>query len=230
MSREYYLQALIEAFNVKSKILNDNDSVAIEDKFKIGFTYFSLEQPIVYIKEFALLLDKNDKLISDDYLVYCNSKLRLKVKNRGADDTIIPPIIKMQSNDKIDPCATRPTDPEMAVIGAMQQATGAIPFEMKPDMKTLDFDLSRLNPDVDKVIIGVYAIRDLCIGDIDLVTRFYYTHQNPLDTDYMHVLSDKFDNCYAVEICGIYREGQSWNIKPIDKGYNDINQLIEKYK
>ena len=230
MTNEDILQYETGTFNVKSRTLSDNEIVPVEEKFKVGFLYFGSLPAQNSIDIYAFLLDKNNKLLSDDYVVNHNSRLRLKVKNRGADDTVISPIIELQSTDEIDCCATRPTDPEMAVIGVMIYATGAIPFEMHPDAITWDFDLSRLSPEVDKVIIVANKYRKFESEWIGFLTRFYYPYQDTLDAEFLYyVPSEKYEDCSTVEICGIYKENNNWKIKTIGKEYSYINLLFENY-
>lgn len=216
-----YQKRVVELFDIKSTTLNHNQVVNIEEKFKIGFTYFD-----VNIDVFAFLLDKNNKLISDDYVVFYNSTLRLNVKNRGADDTVIPPIIKLQ---KIDYCSSRPTDPEMAVIGTMEHATGAIPFEDHPDDQTWDFDLSRLNPDIHKIIIVANTLEKVYFKNLNLITRFYYAHHNKLECEYLY-LPCKNDEYHTIEICSMYKEQNQWKLYTCGKKSDDICKLFIKYK
>ena len=102
----------------------------------------------------AFMLGSNKKLISDDYLVFYNSESRLKVDSDG--NLIFPlkitPHTFWSSNDEMRH-KSRPVDPELSVIGSLDDESGETSED--GDDETMDIDLSKISTKVQEIIICV---------------------------------------------------------------------------
>lgn len=227
--KEYYTKI----FKINNKQIFAGDHVHISDKFKIGFGWEWTEGELIDFM--AILIGADGKIISDDHLVFYNSSCRLKVTNPGACNELASPVKILSPLDfKEVSIESRPTDPEMSVIGDITYRTGAIPFEIKPDNDTWDIDLSKVHPDVVQIIFVANIFNSESndrrrIADKMNFTRFYYSHQQGLETEYLYIPRGDYSSCGALEICSVSKNPDGWEIQPLGKGHENIKELFKKY-
>ena len=95
----------------------------------------------------AFLVGTNGKILSDDYLVFYNSEKRLKVHISGTNKgelikplTIVPST-EWSDNDDMRQ-QSRPVDPDISVIGSIDDEDGKTSED--GDDETMDIDFSRV--------------------------------------------------------------------------------------
>ena len=228
-----YKEYTANKFNIANKRIYKGDNVHIEDKLKIGFGWeWADGEPIDFM---AILINSDGKIISDDHLVFYNSSHRLRVTNPGACNELAYPIEILTPKDfKEVEIESRPTDPEMSVIGDIVYCTGAIPFESKPDNDTWDIDLSKVHPDVECIVFcaSIFASESnnqRRIGDRLNFIRFYYRHQQGLETEYLYIPIGDFSSYGALETCCLNKGIDGWDLIPLGNGYLSIHEIIKKY-
>lgn len=216
---------------IKGQILLNGDSALVEQKFKMGFGW----NANVDIDILALLINDNGKLVSDNHLVFYNSELRLKVKDPGWDNELAQPIEIFHDTLLSDvQSSSRPTDPEMSVIGSIEYRRCPIPFEEAPDDETWDIDLSKTHQDVKQIIFcaniynGQYRQQNFK-HVTDFFARLYYSHHNKLETEYLYELNHNNHYNTIVEICRLFKDKNCWKIAPIGIGHSDISDMLNKY-
>ena len=228
----------MEPFIVKSKKLVKGESVCMGNKFKLGIGYSCLSEYDYDIGTLAFLIGSDGKLLSDDYLVFYNSKLRLDVKHPGVDDEIISPIKVISNVSQIgendEYSKSRPTDPNMSVIGPMKHRHCPIPFEHSPDDQTWDVELSEIHPDVVEIVLcaNIYEAKKRkqdFAHMYDMWVRLFYPFQSKLETEYLFRPQGSFNNCGTLELCRIYKEKGSWKFKATGVGYEDFEELCCQY-
>lgn len=106
----------------------------------------------------AFMVNANHKIPTDDYLVFYNSEKRLKVyldgnkKGELVEPRKIYPYTAWASNDEMR-AQSRPVDPEMSVIGSIDDEDGST--SENGDDETMDIDLSKVREDIQEIIITV---------------------------------------------------------------------------
>ena len=180
----------------------------------------------------AFMLGANNKVLSDDYFVFYNSKNRLKARYGGETIKKIVPSSLWSDGWKLHH-ESRPTDPEMSVIGSVERATGASQYD--EDDETMDIDLMRVRFDVQKIVIcvSIYRAEERYenFGQVKRVyMRLYKQGQAYGDGEYMYNLTGDFSRCTAVEFCELYRHNGGWKVKALGKGYKGgLQELVNKY-
>ena len=220
---------IVEDINIVNKQIYAGDNVGIRDVFKIGIRWDW--EPNYQLVTFAFLLNKDGKLVSDKHLVWQDSDLRLKVEHPGVDTTLASPIeilpTKVFKEVNIE---SRPTDPEMSVIGGIQYRTGAIPFELKPDNESWDIDLSKVHPSVEQIIFCAslyHGNNNEPMEDFLTFVRFHYPDQKGIDTEYLY-LPRGYGMCSTVEIFALTKGPNGWQITPKRIGHQNIDELFTK--
>ncbi len=104
----------------------------------------------------AFLVGIDGKILSDDYLVFYNSEKRLKVHLSGTNEgELIKPLTIVSSTEWIDNKEmrqqSRPVDPEISVIGSIDDEDGKTSED--GDDETMDIDLSRVRSEINEIVI-----------------------------------------------------------------------------
>jgi tellurium resistance protein TerD len=182
----------------------------------------------------AFMLDKNKKLFTDDYLVFYNSEKRLKVDSNGC---LIKPIniteYTFWSDNKKMRHESRPVDPELSVIGSLDDEDGETSED--GDDETMDLDLSKVRNEIEEIIICVsifdYSIRKQNFGQVERAyVRIYKPGQNEGEGEFIYDLTEDFSDCCSIEFCRLYRKAGEWKIQALGVGHREgLNELVQKY-
>jgi len=182
----------------------------------------------------AFMLDKNKKIISDDYLVFYNSENRLQVDTNGC---LIKPIkitnYTFWSDNAKMRHESRPVDPELSVIGSLDDESGETSED--GDDETMDIDLSKVRPEVEEVIICVSIfendIRKQNFGQVERAyIRLYKPGQKEGDGEFIYDLTEDFSECSSIEFCRLYRKDGGWKIQALGLGHREgLDELVQKY-
>ena len=177
----------------------------------------------------ALMIGKDKKIISDDYFVFYNSELRV----RPSDLTKIVPASLWSNNDELRE-ESRPVDPELSVIGSIDDEDGKTSED--GDDKIMDIDLSKVRPDVQEIIITVsiyeYQKRRQNFGQVERAYVRIYKPGNDAEgrEDYRYDLTEDFSACASVEFCRLYRRNGEWKVRALGIGHQGgLEELLEKY-
>lgn len=187
----------------------------------------------------AFMVNANHKIPTDDYLVFYNSEKRLKVylegKNKGelVEPRKIYPYTAWISNDEMR-AQSRPVDPEMSVIGSIDDEDGST--SESGDDETMDIDLSRVRDDIQEIIITVsihkYKERKQNFGQVERAYVRLYKQGQEFDNqgEFVYNLSEDFSTCASVEFCRLYRRNNEWKIQATGIGHHGgLEELVEKY-
>ncbi len=180
----------------------------------------------------AFMVGANDKVISDDYFVFYNSEKRLKVVNGQTIKTIVSSSLWSNDNEKMRH-ESRPTDPEISVIGSIDDEDGATSED--GDDETMDIDLTRVRSEVQKIVICVSIYhaeeRRQNFGQVQRAyVRLYKQGQADGEGEYIYDLTEDFSACTAVEFCQLYRHNGEWKVKALGNGYKGgLQELLNKY-
>lgn len=197
------------------------------------------------------MVGANKKTLTDDYLVFCNSEKRLKVDAReverdsdgkrhwkGTKNLIHPMTIVSGECNWSDNDAmrheSRPVDPELSVIGSIDDEDGQTSED--GDDEIMDIDLSKVRPDVQEIIITVsiykYQDRRQNFGQVERAYVRLYRPGNDREgaEDYRYDLTEDFSTCASVEFCRLYRRGGEWKIQALGIGHQGgLEELVSKY-
>lgn len=187
----------------------------------------------------AFMLNKNKKTPADDYVVFYNSEKRLKVYLNGPNKgelvkpLQITPFTYWSSNDAMRE-QSRPVDPELSVIGSIDDEDGTT--SENGDDETMDIDLSKVRDDIQEIIITVsiheYAKRKQNFGQVERAyVRLYRPGQ---ETDgqgeFIYDLTEDFSTCASVEFCRLYRHNGEWKIQATGIGHKGgLEELVGKF-
>lgn len=177
----------------------------------------------------ALMIGKDKKIISDDYFVFYNSELRV----RPSDLTKIVPASLWSNNDELRE-ESRPVDPELSVIGSIDDEDGKTSED--GDDEIMDIDLSKVRPDVQEIIITVsiyeYQKRRQNFGQVERAYVRIYKPGNDAEgrEDYRYDLTEDFSACASIEFCRLYRRNGEWKVQALGIGHQGgLEELLEKY-
>ena len=130
--------------------------------------------------------------------------------------------------------ATRPISPEYSVIGSIDDVDGQTSED--GDDETMDIDLSKVNPDVEEIIICVsiydYQNRRQNFGQVERAyVRIYKPGQAEGEGEFIYDLTEDFSACAAVEFCRLYRYQGNWKIQALGIGHKGgLEELVSKYQ
>lgn len=200
-------------------------------KFKLAFGWMLEIVELGYFIDadvIAALIDNKGKLISDNHIVYYNSELRLKVKYPGCSNELALPIEIIKENDLSSICReeTRPTDPEMSVIGSIEYRCNRAE---SLDNETWDVDLSKIHPNVKQIIFYTNIYKGEETKQNFKYSALYCSYQNNIETEYLYELNQECLSYPTVEICRIFKDTDYWKIKFTGIGYNDIHEILSKH-
>ena len=179
----------------------------------------------------AFMVNASDKIPTDDYLVFYNSEKRLKAEKNGklTDPVEIVPYTLWKSNDDMRE-QSRPTDPNMAVIGSIDNEKG----DDEGDAETLDIDLRKVPADINRIIIcvSIYDATDRNRQNFGQVSNAYIRIYDPKTgkDEVIYDLTEDFSSCASVEFVELRRTGSSWEVKALGVGHKgEFDELVNKY-
>lgn len=177
----------------------------------------------------AFMINSDKKTINDDYLVFYNSEKRVKPNNLKA----IVSASLWSNNDDLRK-ESRPVDPELSVIGSIDDEDGQT--SQDGDDEIMDIDLSRVRPDVQEIIITVsiyeYQLRHQNFGQVERAyVRLYRPgHDREGAEDYRYDLTEDFSTCASIEFCRLYRRNGEWKIQALGIGHKGgLEELVSKF-
>lgn len=177
----------------------------------------------------AFMVGANKKTLADDYLVYYNSEKRV----RPNDLKKIVPSTLWPNNDDLRQ-QSRPVDPELSVIGSIDDEDGQTSLD--GDDETMDIDLTKVRSDIQEIIIVVsiydYQKRRQNFGQVERAYVRLYRPGNDREgaEDYRYDLTEDFSTCASVEFCRLYRRGGEWKIQALGIGHQGgLEELVSKY-
>lgn len=177
----------------------------------------------------AFMINPDKKTINDDYLVFYNSEKRVRPNNLKA----IVSASLWSNNDDLRK-ESRPVDPELSVIGSIDDEDGQT--SQDGDDEIMDIDLSRVRPDVQEIIITVsiyeYQLRHQNFGQVERAyVRLYRPgHDREGAEDYRYDLTEDFSTCASIEFCRLYRRNGEWKIQALGIGHQGgLEELVSKF-
>lgn len=184
----------------------------------------------------AFMVDASGKIPTDDYLVFYNSEKRLRVNEHG--DLLKPlkivPYTEWRSNDDMR-AESRPVDPEISVIGSLDDE-GDEDHQDEGDAETIDMELSKVRPDIEKIIICVSIYdakkRRQNFGQVEnAYVRIYSEGHDALgQEEIIYDLTEDFSTCASVEFVQLYRHNGTWKVKALGIGHNgEFDELVAKF-
>ena len=177
----------------------------------------------------AFMIGSNKKALGDDYIVFYNSDKRVKPNDLK---TIVPS--SLWSNNEDLRHESRPVDPELSVIGSIDDEDGQTSED--GDDETMDIDLNKVHPDVQEIVICVsiyeWQERKQNFGQVDRAYVRLYKPGNDADgkEDYRYDLTEDFSACASVEFCRLYRYNGAWKVQATGIAHKGgLEELVEKY-
>ena len=177
----------------------------------------------------AFLIGSNKKTLGDDYLVFYNSEKRVKPSDLK---TIVSSSL-WSDNNKLRH-ESRPVDPELSVIGSIDDEDGQTSED--GDDETMDINLDKVNPNVQEIVITVsiyeWEKRRQNFGQVERAyVRLYKTgHEAEGKEDYRYDLTEDFSGCASVEFCRLYRHNGSWKVQATGIAHKGgLEELVAKY-
>lgn len=182
----------------------------------------------------AFMLEQNKKLVSDDYLVFYNSECRIKPEKpqeliRCNTETGAPFNGNKEMRQK-----SRPVDPELAVIGSIDDENGETSED--GDDETMDINLGLVRAEVQEILICVsihkWGERKQNFGQVERsYVRLYKPGQVEGEGEYIYDLTEDFSACASVEFCRLYRHNSEWKIQALGIGHKGgLEELVSKYQ
>lgn len=177
----------------------------------------------------AFMIGSNKKTLGDDYLVFYNSDKRVKPNDLK---TIVPS--SLWSNNEDLRHESRPVDPDLSVIGSIDDEDGQTSED--GDDETMDIDLNKVRPDVQEIVICVsiyeWQKRKQNFGQVERAYVRLYKPGNDADgkEDYRYDLTEDFSACASVEFCRLYRYNGAWKVQATGIAHKGgLEELVEKY-
>lgn len=177
----------------------------------------------------AFMVGSNKKILTDDYLVFYNSDNRVMPN----DLSRIVPASNWNNNDKLR-TESRPVDPELSVIGSIDDEDGKTSED--GDDETMDIDLSKVRSDVQEIIITVsiyeHQKRRQNFGQVERAYVRLYKPGNDAEgrEDYRYDLTEDFSTCASVEFCRLYRRNDEWKVQALGIGHQGgLEELVSKF-
>ena len=177
----------------------------------------------------AFLIGSNKKTLGDDYLVFYNSEKRVKPSDLK---TIVSSSL-WSDNNKLRH-DSRPVDPELSVIGSIDDEDGQTSEDGADE--TMDINLDKVNPNVQEIVITVsiyeWEKRRQNFGQVERAyVRLYKTgHEAEGKEDYRYDLTEDFSGCASVEFCRLYRHNGAWKVQATGIAHKGgLEELVAKY-
>lgn len=181
----------------------------------------------------AFMVDASGKIPTDDYLVFYNSEKRLKADENGKllSPIKIVPYTEWRNNNDMR-AQSRPVDPEISVIGSIDNEEG----DDEGDAETIDMELSKVRPDIEKIVIcvSIYEAkkRRQNFGQVEnAYVRIYSEGHDALgQEEIIYDLTEDFSTCASVEFVQLYRHNGAWKVKALGIGHNgEFDELVAKF-
>ena len=181
----------------------------------------------------AFMVDASGKIPTDDYLVFYNSEKRLRADENGRllSPIKIVPYTDWRSNDDMR-AQSRPVDPEISVIGSIDNEEG----DDEGEAETIDMELSKVRSDIEKIIICVSIYdakkRRQNFGQVEnAYVRIYSEGHEVLgQEEIIYDLTEDFSTCASVEFVQLYRHNGTWKVKALGVGHNgEFDELVSKF-
>ncbi len=177
----------------------------------------------------AFMIGSNKKTIGDDYLVFYNSENRVRKEDLK---TIVSSSL-WSDNDEMRH-ESRPVDPELSVIGSIDDEDGKTSED--GDDESMDIDLSKVNPMIQEIIITVsiyeWEKRKQNFGQVEraYVRLFKSGNEAVGKEDYRYDLTEDFSACASVEFCRLYRYKGVWKVQATGIAHKGgLEELVEKF-
>lgn len=176
----------------------------------------------------AFMLDSDRKLVSDDYLVFYNSDLR--VRPNDLQTIVHSEEWRRQGgewNEKMR-SESHPIDPEKSIRGSIDEESGG--------EEEVNIDLTRVRNEVQEIIITVsiykYMERKQNFGQVEnAYIKIRKASESDDNTEYRYDLTEDFSSCASVEFCRLYRHNGSWKLQAQGIGHKGgLEELVEKYQ
>ena len=210
------------------------------DKFTVGLGW-QLREDKSTDEDFdldvsAFMVTREGKILDDNYLVFYNSDLRLRVDSDGELKKPLRIVMSTEwNNNDAMRKESRPVDPEISVIGSLDDE-GDDDHEEEGDAEIIDIDLSKVRDEINKIIICVSIYdafkRRQNFGQVEnaYVRIFRQGKAEMGQEDIIYDLSEDFSACRSVEFVQIYRYNGSWKIKALGIGHSgEMNELLDIY-
>lgn len=189
----------------------------------------------------AFMLGSNNKIPSDDFLVFYNSEKRVSPKNlmifEHPNASKYPSFIDDNGEDVSSHenwrRSTRPVDPDFSVYGSIDDMEGEV--SDGGDDETMNIDLKKVASHINQIIIAVsiyeFSKRRQNFGQVDdSYISIYNEVSNSSEPIYKYELNEDFSTCSAIEFVKIYRIGTQWKVEALGIGHNGgLQDLINSY-
>ena len=176
----------------------------------------------------AFMLASNKKCPGDDYWVSYSSEIRVLPNNLSK---IVP--ASNWTDDETMRHDSRPVDPELSVIGSIDDEDGATSED--GDDETMDINLNKVRSDISEIVICVtihdYANRKQNFGQVERAyVRLYKPGQAEGEGEIIYDLTEDFSACASVEFCTLYRHQGEWKIQASGIGHRGgVEELCNKF-
>ena len=217
------------------RLKKDDSAQLTLQKFSVGLGWKVNQSPD---EEFdldvsAFMVTSEGIIPTDDYLVFYNSEKRLRA---NPDGTLIKPVkivpyTEWSSNDAMR-AQSRPVDPEVSVIGSIDNEEG----DNEGDAETIDMELSKVRSDIEKIIICVSIYnaktRRQNFGQVEnAYVRIYSDGHDALgQEEIIYDLTEDFSTCASVEFVQLSRHNGNWKVKALGVGHNgEFDELVAKF-
>jgi tellurium resistance protein TerD len=177
----------------------------------------------------AFMIGSNKKTPGDDYLVFYNSDKRVKPNDLK---TIVPSSLWSNNDDLRH--ESRPVDPELSVIGSIDDEDGQTSED--GDDETMDINLNKVRPDIQEIVICVsiyeWQKRKQNFGQVERAYVRLYKPGNDAEgkEDYRYDLTEDFSACASVEFCRLYRYNGAWKVQATGIAHKGgLEELVAKY-
>ena len=183
----------------------------------------------------AFMIGSDKKVLNDTYVVFYNSDNRLKVDHNGQ---LVRPLrivdAGLWSNNEKMREESRPVDPEISVIGSLDDEDGTTSED--GDDEVMDIDLSKVRPEVKEIVICVsiydYERRRQNFGQVERAyVRLYKPGKDKVgEEEYLYDLTEDFSADHAVEFIRLYRHNGDWKIQALGIGHKGgLEELVAKF-
>ena len=211
---------------------DDREAEIRELQFKLGLGVERLSPEGLLMDQdyVAFIVDADGKLLSDSHFVFYNSDLRLRVVDPGWNPDLTQPLTIVHSDEwdnkrNLINVESRPTDPEISVIGQMEWARSPLgPSEFLDDAE-IDINLGNINPMAHQIIICVYSYHRP-LGETKAYFRLYNSNQERLKTELYCGIYGDFPSYQVLELCRIFKDKDIWKIKSSNKGYSTMEEIL----
>lgn len=189
----------------------------------------------------AFMLGSDNKIPTDDYLVFYNSEKRVAPKSlmmlENPNSSKYPPFTEDDGEEVTSHenwrRNTRPVDPEFSLYGSIDDMEGEV--SDGGDDETMNIDLKKVSSNINQIIIAVsiyeFSKRRQNFGQVDdSYISIYNEVSNSNEPLYKYELNEDFSNCTAIEFVKIFRVGTHWKVEAIGIGHNGgLQDLINIY-